>query len=52
MQSEVNEFMDYVKRELSRGIHPAILSEGGDLEEPAEFAQLIAELMVKAAPVA
>ncbi len=30
----------------------AILSEGGELEEPAEFARLIAELMVKAAPVA
>jgi molecular chaperone HtpG len=30
----------------------AILSEGGELDEPAEFARLIAELMVKAAPVA
>jgi molecular chaperone HtpG len=30
----------------------AILSEGGELEEPAEFARLIAELMVKAAPAA
>jgi molecular chaperone HtpG len=29
----------------------AILSEGGELDEPTEFARLIAELMVKAAPV-